>query len=254
MEPGGNRVPKKPRILLYDIEVTPLLAWIWRPGHKIFVGHDQIKQGSHINILCIAYKWFGSKTTHVLHWDLATQDSSKMIADFTKIIESADLAIGHNADQFDMKHINTARLLASQPPIAWPTTEDTLKQFRRTFAFPSYKLDYLARTLTGAGKDKMCFQDWIDIVEGKSATALRKMLKYCKRDVNALEAVFKRAMPFLPPKIHVAKTLGAYPGCPRCGDIRTIGAGYVMRITGRYRRLQCLACGHKFRLTTREKD
>ena len=61
---------------------------------------------------------------------------------------------------------------------------DRANKFRKYFYFPSYKLDFLGKTLVGAGKDKMQFQDWIDVVENKEIKALDKMIKYCKKDVN----------------------------------------------------------------------
>jgi len=169
---------RKPRILFFDIETSPILAYIWRPGSKISVSHNQVKKGQKTDIICICYKWAHEKKIHSLDWDIKKQNSAKMIDEFTKIVESADLVIGHNGDRFDIKHVNTQRLLHGQAPIMWPTSEDTLKQFRRIFALPSYRLDFLAKLLVGAGKDPMSFQDWIDIVEHKSPKALKKMINF----------------------------------------------------------------------------
>lgn len=167
------------KVLFYDCETSPFRAWLWRVGSKISVGHDQIVDGDRTDVICVAWKWLGESKVHSLNWGLKAQDSSTLIKEFTKVVESADLVIGHNGDAFDTKQINTQRLLHNQPPIAWPTSDDTLKQMRKHFAFPSFKLDYLAKTLAGAGKSPMAFRDWIDIVQYKKAKKLKKMIKYC---------------------------------------------------------------------------
>ena len=48
---------KKPKILYFDIETTPLKAYIWRPGDQ-FVGQNQLVEGSELtDIICIGYCW-----------------------------------------------------------------------------------------------------------------------------------------------------------------------------------------------------
>lgn len=239
-----------PRILFWDIETAPTLAWVWRTG-KQWVDHSQIKKGTKpSDIICICYKWLDEKTIHSLDWGLKKQDSGKMLNQFTRVLEQADLAIGHNIDRFDLRHLQTQRLMHNQDPIALPTTEDTLKQARKHFYFPSYKLDYLAKQLTGSGKDSMVFQDWIDIVESKDATALAKMIKYCKKDVLKLEQVWKKLAPHTSPKIHagIAKH-GSRESCPRCASEEYQHMGFAIRKAGRYQRYRCLSCYHVWRDT-----
>jgi hypothetical protein len=246
---------KKPRVLFFDVETRPVLAWIWQIGSKIRIGHEQIRKGDKFDIICICWKWQGEKEIHSLDWGLHKQDSSSMLAEFTKVIESADIVIGHNADRFDVKQINTQRLLHGQDPIMWPTSEDTLKQFKKHFAFPCYKLDYLAKVLTGEGKGSMCFQDWIDVVENKSAKALAKMLKYCKRDVLKLEQIFSRAFRYFTPKASMSIiTRNDRDGCPRCGSAHVNVNGHRITQAGRYPMFQCKSCGHYFKGRTRSND
>lgn len=238
----------KPRILLFDVETKPVRAWIWKTSYKMSVGHEQICKGERFDILCICYKWLGESKIHSLDWGLKAQDSSAMIEAFTKVIESADLSIGHNSDKFDIKQINTQRLIHGQKPIAWPTSEDTLKQFRKHFAFPSYKLDYIAKLLTGSGKTRMQFDDWLDIVVDKNPDALEKMIKYCKRDVLKLEQIYKQASKFFTPKIHAGLLTGyGKAACPRCGVFNIRLNGTIINRTGRYHRFQCKECATCFR-------
>lgn len=235
-----------PRALLFDIETKPCKFWAWHTG-KQYLNHDQIVDGQKFDIITICYKWSDSSKIYSLTWD-RNQNSSKMIEAFSAIVSQADLVIGHNCDKFDMKQINTQRLINNQTPIDWPVSDDTLKQFRKHFALPSYRLDYIAKLLVGAGKDRMQFQDWIDIVDRKSKPALDKMVKYCKKDVLLLDKIYKKLIPFLKPKIHV----GLYQGndkssCPRCGHTLSQSQGVRITACAAYQRRRCKKCGYSFK-------
>lgn len=241
-----------PKILIFDVETSPVLAWVWKTGPKISVRPDQIKAGQKFDIICICYKWAHEKTIHSLDWGIKRQNSAAMVDAFSKIIEQADVAIAHNGDRFDIKQINTQRLFHNQPPVAWPTSEDTLKQFKKHFYFPAYNLDYLAKTLTGSGKDRMEFQDWIDIVEHKNPKALAKMIAYCKRDVQKLYEVWKKSAKYCKAKVHAGIISDANRDtCPRCAATKFRRDGFIVTTVGRYQRYQCMACGHKWRDTRR---
>jgi len=234
----------KPKILFFDIETSPVLAWIWRTGPKQYISHDQVKKGMKSDIICICWKWNEEKEIHSLDWGIKKQNSSTMIRNFAKELEKADIAVAHNGKRFDVRHINTQRLMHSQAPIAWPTIEDSLSQFRKYFYLPSYKLDYLAKTLANGGKDKMIFQDWIDIVEGKKVKSLDKMVKYCKKDVLLLEKVFNRAKAFFQPKVNASLIAGTGRyACPRCGSVKVAFYGYRRTLARAYHRIRCNSCG-----------
>lgn len=240
-------MPKKPKVLFLDVETSYAVARIWRTG-KQYVTHEQIMPGWEFDIICVCWKWLGEKQIHSLDWGAKNQNSAPMIDEFTKIIESADVVIGHNIDGFDLKQINTQRLIHGQPPIAWPTSEDTLKQFRKHFYFPSNKLDYLSKTLIGAGKDPMAFRDWIEVVENKSPKALAKMIKYCKKDVLRLEQVYKKAAAFFDPKANRALlTTGDKYDCPSCGSSHVVKNATITRKGNRYQRRLCKSCGHTYK-------
>lgn len=225
-------------------------AWIWRTSHKMSVGHDQIVAGEKFDVICICYQWLGEKKIHSLDWGLHKQDSTAMLEAFAKVVEQADIVVAHNGDSFDAKQLNTQRLLHNQAPITWPTSEDTLKSFRKHFAFPSFKLDYLAKALTGSGKDQMCFQDWIDIVDGKKREALDKMIAYCKRDVKKLAQVYEMALPHLKPKANRAIILGTgKASCPSCGSNKTRSKGAYYTVTGYRKRRVCLLCAHSYTIS-----
>ena len=226
---------KQPRILIWDSETKYTLARVWSTG-KQYVTPEQIVDGQTPDVIVIAYKWLGKKGVHSLNWGLKEQNSGPMIEAFTKIIESADLAIAHNGNSFDCRHLNTQRLLHNQPPVNWPSTDDSLHLFRSKFYFPSYKLDYLAKILTGSGKAPMGFQDWVNVVERKDPEALAKMERYCRRDVLKLAQTLAPALKFFKfkdPKL----------ACPECSSRHSISKGYENTNGKKLQRRKCMDCG-----------
>jgi hypothetical protein len=235
---------KKPKILFWDIETKPIKTWCWRLG-KQYVSHDMIVKGEHFDIISIAYKWAGEKKVHALDWGLKTQNSSKMVDKFTKVIEEADVIIAQNGDKFDMKQFNTQRLMHKQDPIAWPTTEDTLKQLRRHFAFPSNSLDYVTKILFNEGKDKMQFSDWVDIVDKKCPKALAKMIKYNKKDVLLLERTFNRISKYVVLKANLHNY--GEVNCPHCGHDKSISKGRIYMASTVYQKRKCVKCSKVYK-------
>lgn len=237
----------KPKILFFDAETSPVPAWVFRFG-KQWVGHDQMMEGYKSDIICVCWKWNYENQIHSADWGFYRQCSDKLVAKFVKEAEKADLVIAHNATKFDIKHVNTQRLLHGQNPIAWPEIEDTLTQIRKHFYFPSYRLDYISKILAGEGKDIMVQDDWIAIVTRKHPKFLRKMIKYCEKDVLLLEKVFNKVSKFCTPKTNMALVTeaGRY-GCPRCGSDKVIHHGVRRTLARMYQRLCCKVCGSVFK-------
>lgn len=216
----------KPKILFYDIETRPLLAYVWSLGEQVVRHHQLAKQGDSYGIICISYAWNDGKPAKVIHWDYNKQDSGRVVREFDKIIKQADITIGKNSDRFDVKHINTQRFINNLPPLPeWvDNTDDLEKQLRKYFIFPSQSLDYISKALGLGGKVKMEFQDWVDIVEKKSKASFLKMCKYNKKDVEDTRALWNRVQPHIKPKLNMSTFHGDFR-CRNCGsqDVRKDG-------------------------------
>jgi hypothetical protein len=236
----------KPRVLLFDIETKPVKFWGWRTGDT-YLRHDQIVEGERFDIICICYRWAHEKKVNALTWD-KQQSSAKMINDFVKVLETADVVVGQNSDSFDVKQVNTQRMLHGQPPIAWPTSEDTRKQIKKHFYVTSSSLAYMSQLLGGKKKQvDMNFQDWVDIVDKRSAKKLAKMVLYCKRDVDAMYDVWKKIAPYVEVRAHRGKAArNGNASCPSCGHADTLRIGGRLTLAGRVQRLQCKKCMHCF--------
>jgi len=225
---------KQPRTLFYDIETTPIRVWTFRLGDQ-YVNHTSIVEGDKVDIICITYCWDNGPAKS-LDWDYEKQDSSEMIKEFDKIAAEADITIGQNSDSFDVKHINTQRLLHGLPPFPdWADcTDDTLKQLRKHFKFPTNKLDYISTVLGYGGKNDVGLQDWVNIVEKNKGgeKSFNKMIKYGKKDVLDTRAVFKKIKPYIKPKFNMA-TFNQDFCCTNCGSKNIVKNG--TRISGKTR-------------------
>lgn len=214
---------EEPKILVFDIEKMYAKAAVWSTG-KQYVGHNQLLDNS--RIICICYKWLGEKKVHSLEWNLKTGNDVPMLKKFNKIAAKADFLLGHNGENFDAKELRTAiacRGLAD----AWCETPviDTLKDYRRMFRFDSNRLDALGKKFIGSGKDNMCLQDWIDIDNG-CPKAMKKMVKYCKKDVQLLEEVYLKLKPYVVPQNkHMMKSSDRLPHQCSCGSKNYIKYG-----------------------------
>lgn len=255
-------------ILEYDIETSPLKANVWRLGEQR-VGHHQLDpKYSMYKILTIAYKWYheSDNKTVVLVGDNAVEA-------FDKVARKADVLLGKNSDRFDVKHINTQRMLQGLAPLPeWANcAEDLEKQLRKFFVFPSQSLEYVSKLLTGTGKDKMEFSDWTDIVDmnlikelltklskpetrkivpilipGKTLESvlklgeksLAKMIKYNKRDVIQTERVLVRVLPHIKLR-HNASTSQEGQGCILCGSLDLSPTKIVEAGKTRYQEFHC---------------
>lgn len=244
MSKPGLDAEVKPKILFYDIETKPLLAYIWRLGEQV-VNHKQLaKWGYRYDIICISYAWNDGTPAKVIHWGYEEQDSRRVIQEFDKIIKQADITIGKNSDRFDVKHINSQRLLHNLPPLPdWMDyTDDLERQIRKYFAFPSYSLDYISKELGLGGKVKMEFQDWIDIVEKLNKKSFIKMCDYNKKDVEDTRALWNKIQPHIKPKFSMATFYGDFR-CIHCASKDLKKDGVRFKGKTKYQTFFCKAHG-----------
>lgn len=250
----------KPRILFYDIETSPLRAWVWKLGEQ-YVGHTQLDNAySRYGIICVTYCWNDDKNAKVIDWGYEEQDTAAVVESFDQIIQQADFTIGKNSDRFDTKMINACRMFSGLPGLPeWTKyTDDLEKQMRRYFKLPSQSLDYISSQLGLGGKIKMEMSDWINIVEktplGKEC--FTRMLKYGKKDVEDTRFLWNKLVEHFDPKFNYGVWKGSLDILCKhadCGssNIRKNGT----RATGqtRYQEYLCNECGRYAGRTTISK-
>lgn len=231
----------KSNILVFDIEMTPSLAWVWSSG-KQYVSYSNILEPQ--KIICISYKWLGTPGVTTLVWS-KKQDERKMLEKFSKIADTAETCIAHNGKNFDIKQINARLAYHNLQPLSIGLMEDTLTLSRKQFRIPSHSLAYLAKyfkvgkKFTHSGGQEVWLKVWLD----NDQKSLEWMKKRCEEDVKLLEAVYVRLRPYLQTTAVKKRMESGRPyGCPACGGpLHGHGTRLVskLRKVARYRCQQC---------------
>ena len=232
------------RVLLYDVETSPNIAYIWNRYEQDALG-EFIRERQ---IISIAWKWLGEKKVHVQAlpsyklYARFPEKNKELIVKLHKLFSEADVVVGHNVDEFDDRMANTDFIKNGLPPPPPHKTVDTLKFARHKFRFNSNKLDDLGAVLKLGRKVKHPgFELWAKCLQGdKKAWAL--MMEYNKGDVVLLEKVYLKMRPWM--KNHPVMTaLDGIEACPVCRSKRVQARGWLLLGIGRRRRFQCMDCG-----------
>jgi hypothetical protein len=249
-----------PRILLYDIETTPALCWMWHQFQANVVATE-----IDWRLLCFAYRWLGQSETGFVsvfqdpHFKPDRFDDKWVAKRLAALFDLADCTIAHNGDKFDRRKAN-ARFLYWNLPIPSPyVTIDTKKESARYFANYSNSLNELGRLLgLGEKEHHTGFDLWRRCMAG-DPQAWVDMERYNLQDLDLLEALYLRLLPWI-------GTPGAGGGslnralwsdeewtCPKCG-------GHRFQMRGRHRTrfstfqvFCCKSCGGYSRKPFREK-
>jgi hypothetical protein len=212
-----------PKILLFDIETTPMPVWVWDFGKQYvpptnLVRDDNGKQRVWY-VLSWAAKWLYDDNVMsdiVTPQEALERDDSRVIQSIWKLLDEADIVIAHNGDRFDIRKLNARFILNNMTPPSPYKSIDTLKIARKEFAFSSNKQDFLTKTFGLSEKLKTDFQLWVDCMDGKK-DALNNMLKYNKRDVVGLEQVYLKLRPYIKNHPNLGVLMGS-DCCPTCGS------------------------------------
>ena len=212
---------KHPKILVFDIETSLLMFVGFGLGEQVVRHHQLVAPHTRTRIICISY-CIDDGPIKTLKYDYNTQDDTKVIEEFDKIVKTCDIVIGKNSQKFDIKKINAARFLNGiQPFPDWADVSDDLElQMRKYFGFSSQSLDYISKELGLGGKFKMEFEDWYHILlktVGEGRKRFKKMCEYCPNDVFDTRLILILMMPYIKWKFNMSNFLGE-AACVHCGS------------------------------------
>lgn len=181
----------QPRILIFDIETTPMKSWHWRVYDEN-ISPKQIIEFS--RVLCYAAKWLGNPSVAFE----STQGKSGARVDYAvckslwKLFDEAEIVVAHNGKAFDVDTMRARFAFYKMPPPSPFKIFDTLRLGRGMFRFPSNKLDAIARYLkVGRKVEHEGFDLWLKCM-ADNADAWKRMEKYNIGDVLLLEEVYTR--------------------------------------------------------------
>jgi len=149
--------------------------------------------GTFGRILCIAYAC-NDKPVEIINGD---KNERKMLEDFWEIAENADLFIGHNIMDFDLKFIYQRSIIHK---IA-PTRNLNFARYRSEPIFDTMK-EWSKWSGGSVGLESLAFalgiptpKEGIDgsrVAEFYKAGKIDEILEYCQCDVETTRAVYKR--------------------------------------------------------------
>ena len=192
------------------------------------------------NILTAAWKWRGErKTSSITIHPKRPADDKHIVKKLLDLFHEADAVVAHYGDKFDIRYVLTRSIFHGFPPPPNVQQIDTYKIAKNKFLFNSNRLDYLGKFLGVGRKIKTDVSLWDGCMEG-NPSAIRKMEKYNKQDVELLSDVYEALAPYSHIKQKVLKTA---PQCGNCGGRMTNQGTRKMANGVVYSRYQCKDCG-----------
>jgi len=243
---SARRIAKTlaPKILLLDIETTPLEAYVW----QMQVWKARVNDESVISkwfMLSWSAKWLLSPemmSMSLTGEEVLKEDDSRIVKELWKLLDDADVICAHNGDRFDVPNINTRFIVSGLYPTKPYQTIDTLRVAQKQFGFTHNSLNALAGQFGLPPKIDTTFDLWKRCKNGDD-DALKEMETYNRHDVEILEEVYLKLRPWIKSHPNVGLYMETeYAVCPNCGGEHLEDVGTYYTQVGRYQAFRC-ECG-----------
>lgn len=235
-----------PAVLVFDIETLPILTYTWGAYQQDLQIDSVVKDWA---VLAWSAKWLGDDKiiSDVLSSkEAVARNDKRLVKDFWKLLDRADVIIGHNSKAFDIKKLNTRFMSNGLTPPSSYKHIDTFIAAKSAFGMTFNKQDYIAKYLGIHRKLHTDFQLWVDCDNGKKK-ALKQMRDYNENDVLMLEEIYLRIRPWISQHPNLA-TIAQVDACPSClGNYHKSGIYYANK--KKYNEYRCSNCGAIFHST-----
>jgi hypothetical protein len=239
----------KNKVLILDVETSPMLAYIWELKDQ-FVGLNQVAKDWYI--MAWSAKWLGEPDSSIVYHDLRAQKAGNdlpILKPLWKLLDEADIIITQNGKAFDSKKINARFMLNGMKPPKPYAHIDTYLLVKKVAAFTSSSLEYLTSKFctkhkkTSHGKFPG-MRLWIECIKGNKA-AWDEMKKYNVEDVLSTEELYLKIRAWAPEAIpKVFHYTDASKECGRCGYKGPMREGKErLAKTYKYKQHSCPRCG-----------
>ena len=244
-----------PRILVVDIETSPLVAYSWGPKWET----NLIRVLVQSQVICYSAKWVGGKQVTKALPDykgyrpgIERLDDKRLVKDLHTLLSEADIVIGQNSNDFDLRTLNARFAYHGMAPPPPYKTVDTKREAKRHLRMPSNALDDMGDYFgLGRKKEHEGFALWEGCIAGEAAS-WKKMREYNAQDVILTEKLYEKLRPFMVSHPNVGM-FSEEAVCPACGGDNLQWRGYSRTVSAVYRRFQC-ECGHWGRAMTKERS
>lgn len=233
---------RKPRIVSFDLEVAPALGYFYPPTWE--TGILKVKERQ--RLMSFAWQIVGQKKIHAQN--LSDTDTYKvdkfndklLVTKLHEVMSSADILLGQNSDQFDVKMANYFFIMNDLDPIPPTKFIDTKKIAKRYFRFNNNTLDNLGEELGFGGKTAITYKDlWVKAYLEGDKKSWKLMDTYCKNDVDKTTKIYLKMRPFMRSHPSISRITGEFDSCPTCGSYDYRLKSYRTNNTSRYHQYFC---------------
>jgi uncharacterized protein YprB with RNaseH-like and TPR domain len=236
-----------PKILILDIETSPLLGNVWSLWNNN-LGLNQLVKDWHI--MSWSAKWYGNDEITYMDQRKAKniENDSKILKPLWKMMDEADIIVSHNGKSFDIKKLNARFILNGMKPPSSFRNIDTKILAKKHFGFTSNKLAYLTDKLCTKYKKlshgKYPGQElWTQCLKG-NIDAWNEMEEYNKYDVLSLEELYEKLIPW---DDSINFTVYFEEDVCSCGSSDFVKNGIYYTNASRFQKYKCNDCGKEYR-------
>ena len=237
-----------PKILIFDIETSPLEVYAWSLWDQFTALNQVIKDWE---ILSFASKWLGEDESKIVYHDKRNDDTDeRVVRELHAKLDEADILITQNGISFDVKKANARFMHYGLQPPSSSRHFDTLRVAKSKFKFTSNKLEYMTKkfctkyTKLDHGKFGG-FSLWKECLAGNEE-AWEEMELYNRYDVLSLEELAIKLLPW-----DTSINFDVYNDCEinvcTCGSIDFKKAGFYTTNACKYQKYKCKQCGKEKR-------
>lgn len=245
-------ISTKPKILLFDIETSKILAYVWGL-FKQNISINAIKEDWYV--ICWSAKWYGEDeimNASVHHFDPLEEvarykfNEHHVVEALWSLLDEADVIVAYNGKSFDRKKMNAKFLEYGLPEPSPYKIVDPYLICKGNFALTSNKMDYVSRLVTDNEQGKHATNEllWHNAMED-DVEALDYMQDYCDQDIHVLEVVYDAVKGW----DKNAPNLALYysddvPRCNACGstDLKPIENSYATTGVSKFPVVRCGCC------------
>ena len=228
-------------ILLLDIETAPNLAHVWGLWDQNVSLNQLIDSGY---ILCWTAKWLGKEGVFFSSRQKNTKKG--MLKSIHSLLNEADAVVHYNGRRFDVPWLNREFITCGFKPPSPYKEIDLLETVKKSFKFPSNKLEYVSKALGVGEKIKTTHELWIGCMKN-DPKCWELMQEYNIRDVVLLERVYEKLLPWIKGHANYSMLSANTLVCPNCGGNNAQRRGFSYTLASKFQRYQCKDCGHWFK-------
>src|SRR5574337_793287 len=242
-----NRTSQQnPVVGFFDVETLPLKVegYLWGIRDQ-YVSHEMIKEP--YALLGWSGKYYDDSEIFsdvMTSKEALSRNTLRITKSAFDFVNSCDIVVYHNGDEFDAKVLNAELTRNSLPPLKYRSI-DTLKLIRANYYLPSYKLDYVNSYFGITRKVKNDGMPlWERCTQG-DPKALKEMEIYNQGHIVSLEDLFWTIQPYCQniPSFSIYNTESI--GSCSCGGklVKDKQHLYWYTNASKFERMRCESCG-----------